>query len=357
MTTTNKSLSEPNSGDLNWNTPLNANFTTIDKAFGSFVSIATTTGNYALTTSDLQNMCFKSNTSAFTGNVTFTIPNGVAGQWVVINQSASSAFTLSVVCGASSIQVDRSTVRSVYCDGTTVTYADTPTTAGSDTQVVYNSSGNLTGSSNLTFNGATVSVGGSTATTGATWTGGTATVTFSNGQTIPVGSIVTITGVTPTGYNGSWVTTGTATLNQVQFAVASNPGSYASAGTVSYGNLNLGGNKIGGIASQALAEAGTNNSAVMTPLSTAQAITALSPAPTTTQVGNATAGLAAGAVGSYGFCVYTGGGRPITGDTTAGSNLTYSSVSSGGTISSGSPTGTWRLMGYGERSSVWLRIS
>ena len=154
MTTTNKALSEPASGDLTWNVPLNANFATIDKAFGSFVNIATTTGNYALTTSDLQNMCFKSNTSAFTGNVTFTIPNGVAGQWVVVNQSASSAFTLSVVCGASSVLVDRSTVRSIYCDGTTVSYADTPfATAGSDTQVIYNSSGALTGSAKLKFNG------------------------------------------------------------------------------------------------------------------------------------------------------------------------------------------------------------
>lgn len=272
--TTNKSLSEPASGDLNWDVNLNANFTAIDKAFGSFVSIATITGNYNLVTADLQNMCLKSNTSAFTGNVTYTIPNGIAGQWVVINQSASSAFTLSVVCGASSVVVDRATVRSIYCDGTTVSYADTPfAAAGSNTQIIYNSAGNLVGSSNLTFNGAAVSLGGSTATTGASCSGTTATVTFSNGQTIPVGSIVTITGVTPSGYNGSWTTTGTATLNQVQFTVPSTLTSQTVAGLLSYGNLNLGGNLIGGIASQALAAAGTNNSAVMTPLSTAQAIT------------------------------------------------------------------------------------
>jgi hypothetical protein len=124
--TNNKALSEPASGDLNWDVNLNDNFTAIDKAFGSFVSIPTTTGNYPLTTSDLQNMCLKSNTSAFSGNVTYTIPNGIAGQWVVINQSGVSSNTLSVVCGASSVLVDRSTVRSIYCDGTTVTYADTP---------------------------------------------------------------------------------------------------------------------------------------------------------------------------------------------------------------------------------------
>jgi hypothetical protein len=271
--TTNKNLEEPGTGDTNWNTPLNNNFTTIDKAFGSFVSIATTTGNYALVTADLQNMCFKSNTSAFTGNVTYTIPAGIKGQWVVINQSAASAFTLSIVCGASSVVVDNGKTRSIYCDGSSVFYADSPTAAGSDTQIIYNSAGTLTGSSNLTFNGAAVSVGGSTATTGASCSGTTATVTFSNGQTIPVGSVVTITGVTPTGYNGSWTTTGTATLNQVQFTVPSTLTSQTVAGTLSYGNLNLGGNLIGGIASQALAVAGTNNYAIMTPLSTAQAIT------------------------------------------------------------------------------------
>ena len=272
--TTNKNLEEPGTGDTNWNTPLNNNFTAIDKAFGSFVSIATTSGNYGLSTSDLQNMCWKSNTSAFTGNVTYTIPSTIKGQWVVINQSASSAFTLSVVCGASSVVVDIATVRSIYCDGTTVSYADTPfAAAGSNTQIIYNSAGSLVGSSNLTFNGAAVSLGGSTATTGASCSGTTATVTFSNGQTIPVGSIVTITGVTPSGYNGSWTTTGTATLNQVQFTVPSTLTSQTVAGLLSYGNLNLGGNLIGGIASQALAAAGTNNSAVMTPLATAQAIT------------------------------------------------------------------------------------
>ena len=277
--TTNKALSEPASGDLNWDVNLNANFTAIDKAFGSFVNIATTTGNYGLSTSDLQNMCFKSNTSAFTGNVTYTIPNGIAGQWVVVNQSATSAFTLSVVCGASSVLVKQGDVRSIYCDGTSVFYADTPATAGANTQIIYNSAGTLTGSSNLTFDGAAVSIGGSTATTGASCASTTATVTFSNGQTIPVGSIVTITGVTPTGYNGSWTTTGTATLNQVQFTVPSTLTSQTVAGTLSYGNLNLGGNLIGGIASQALAAAGTNNSAVMTPLATSQAITALTPSP------------------------------------------------------------------------------
>jgi hypothetical protein len=150
-----------------------------------------------------------------------------------------------------------------------VVFADTIIIPGSDNQIIYNDNGVLAGSSNLTFDGAAVSVGGSTATTGASWSSGTATVIFNNGPTIPVGSVVSIAGVVPSGYNGSWVTTG-ASSTQVQFAVASNPGLYTTAGTISYGNMNLGGSKIGGIASQELAEAGTNDNTIMTPLKTEQ---------------------------------------------------------------------------------------
>lgn len=110
------------------------------------------------------------------------------------------------------------------------------------------------------------------------------------------------------------------------------------------------------LASQAEAEAGTDANKLMTPLQTKQAITALA-VPTTAQVGTATASIAVGAVGSYGLFAFTSSGTPTTGSTTSGSNLVYSSVNSGGTLTGGSPTGTWRLMGYGDRNSVWLRIS
>jgi hypothetical protein len=101
-------------------------------------------------------------------------------------------------------------------------------------------------------------------------------------------------------------------------------------------------------------------------------------APTTAQVGTATAGLAAGDVGSYAFLVlaldtdtdYTAG------NTFAGSNLRYagaSATTSGSSPvipSSGTPSGTWRNMGYLQNisssggagaqrqgSTVFLRIS
>ena len=97
------------------------------------------------------------------------------------------------------------------------------------------------------------------------------------------------------------------------------------------------------------------------------------PAPTSAQVGTATAGLAYGAVGSYGlfFC----GSTLSPGSTIAGSSLqpsnTYQNGSNwGGATVYGAPSGTWRLMGQTAyyngtisfvgssiQASVFLRIS
>jgi hypothetical protein len=94
-------------------------------------------------------------------------------------------------------------------------------------------------------------------------------------------------------------------------------------------------------------------------------------APTTAQVLNATSGASVGAVGTYAFLRYI---VPISttvnpGDTLAGSSLNYASMA---TTSIGFPSvgsaasGTWRLMGYmnnssvdstSARISVFLRIS
>lgn len=272
---TTKGITQPAPNSPDWDVPLNANFAAIETAFGDATTITDVTGTVTLSLAQLRHMCLRCE-GALTGNLTLRVPSGTAGQWVVVNATTDAIggpWTVSITRGTdpNPIQIARGSARSVYADGTNqVIFADTIIIPGSDNQIIYNDAGVLAGSSTLTFDGAAVSVGGSTATTGASWSSGTATVTFSNGQTIPVGSVVSITGVTPTGYNGSRVTTGTAALNQVQFAVATDPGVYASAGTLRYGNLNLGGSLIGGIASQDLAEAGTNDTTIMTPLKTEQ---------------------------------------------------------------------------------------
>jgi hypothetical protein len=68
----------------------------------------------------------------------------------------------------------------------------------------------------------------------------------------------------------------------------------------------------------------------------------------------ATAGASVGAVGTYAFLQGVTGSAGVT---AAGSSLFYADRAGG---NSGSPSGTWRMMGYSlvsDRATVWLRIS
>ena len=111
---------------------------------------------------------------------------------------------------------------------------------------------------------------------------------------------------------------------------------------------------IAGIASQGEAEAGTATDKLMTPERTKQAIDALV---TTSAVLAATAGASVGAIGTHAFC--TCSTTLSAGSTVAGSSLSYASIGGGGTVSLGTPSGTWRILGYnsGTRCSLYLRIS
>ena len=85
------------------------------------------------------------------------------------------------------------------------------------------------------------------------------------------------------------------------------------------------------------------------------------PTPTTAQIGTATAGLAAGDVGSYAFLRISPNTTAPTGSTVAGSSLIYSNASGGN--DTGVPAGTWRVMGRtnstnsAASTTLMLRIS
>jgi len=113
------------------------------------------------------------------------------------------------------------------------------------------------------------------------------------------------------------------------------------------------------LASQAEAEAGTDNTKVMTPLRVAQAVAANVPAPTTSEVLSATAGAAFGAVGTYAF-LYSGNNVSIVnGSNYAGSDLFAAGIwRDGSTIAldavrtdpeitrgGSAQSGTWKAMG------------
>lgn len=86
------------------------------------------------------------------------------------------------------------------------------------------------------------------------------------------------------------------------------------------------------------------------------------PAPSSANVGTATAGLSAGAVGTYVAGRYNSGTTYSGGSTISGSSLKYANFGPSG--DSGSLSGTWRAMGragpfgYNDNTAtVWLRIS
>lgn len=86
--------------------------------------------------------------------------------------------------------------------------------------------------------------------------------------------------------------------------------------------------------------------------------TTISSTPTTAQVLSATAGLTAGAVGSYALLQQAGGSGLTAGTTFSGGS--YVGFDSSGSVqTSGAPGGTWRLLGFmpGIGSSVAVRIS
>ena len=80
------------------------------------------------------------------------------------------------------------------------------------------------------------------------------------------------------------------------------------------------------------------------------------PAPTTSQVGSATAGMSAGDVGSYAFLKQVSG---AVNQTVAGTSMYYSNATSNANTSGTNPTGTWRRMGHQGDSNptVFLRIA
>jgi hypothetical protein len=159
--TTNKTLEKPGNGDYvdTWNVPVNSDLDVIDQAFGGTTSINVTavSGTISLSASQYRSLVLAFS-GTLTANVTYQVPAGVGGQWILSN-AATGAFTITISSGGGGATVNAASgvSRTVYSDGTNIKYADNiVTTAGSNTQVIYNSAGALSGSANLTFNGTTL---------------------------------------------------------------------------------------------------------------------------------------------------------------------------------------------------------
>lgn len=170
MATTNKDLAQPVVNSTNWDVPLNANTGVIDAALGGNTTKNVTgvgTTPVVLTTSEYQKLILTLS-GTLTANVTYHIPSGVGGQWVVRN-ATSGAFTLTIgnVAGGTSVAITQGSQRIVYSDGTNIRFSDDVLPVIANENVVYSSGGTLTGSAGLTYNGTRLAVTATTAATSA----------------------------------------------------------------------------------------------------------------------------------------------------------------------------------------------
>jgi hypothetical protein len=157
--TTNKVLEKPGNGDYvdTWNVPVNGDMDIIDQAFGGITALNATGGSATLTDAQYRSLILNI-AGAISANVTYTIPSGKGGQWIVRNTTTDASggpWTITIASGGggTSVAIPRNAPLMVYSDGTNIRAVPT---AGSNAQVIYNSNNVLTGSANLAFDGTTL---------------------------------------------------------------------------------------------------------------------------------------------------------------------------------------------------------
>jgi hypothetical protein len=169
--TTNKSLEKPANGDYvdTWNVPLNGDMDILDKALGGVLNLNATSGSAILSSTQYQNLTFLIS-GGMSSSIIYQIPSGVGGIWLVRNTTTDSSggpwsVTISSGGGGTSVVVTRNQNLLIFSDGTNI--RSTTAIAGSNNQIIFNSSDVLTGSANLTWDGSTLSVTGAATASGA----------------------------------------------------------------------------------------------------------------------------------------------------------------------------------------------
>ncbi len=152
--TVNKDLEQPANGTYvdQWEIPLNGNMGILDAALGGVTNLNATSGSATLSVAQYQNLIVDI-TGVMAANVTYTIPTGVGGMWLVRNATTGGSFTVTFASGGggTTVVAPRGLNSVVFTDGTNF-YNAIPV-AGSNTQVIYNSGGQLVGSANLIYDG------------------------------------------------------------------------------------------------------------------------------------------------------------------------------------------------------------
>jgi hypothetical protein len=118
--TTNKVLELPGNGDYvdTWNIPVNGDMSIIDQAFGGTTNLNATTGDATLTSTQYRSLILNV-TGAIAADVTYTIPTGKGGQWLVRNNTTGGKnVIIASGGGGTTATVDIGTSVTVGVDGT-----------------------------------------------------------------------------------------------------------------------------------------------------------------------------------------------------------------------------------------------
>lgn len=129
--TTNKSLEKPGNGDYvdTWNVPVNGDMDVIDQAFGGVTNLNSTAGSAVLTSTQYRSLIIKISGMAAAA-VTYTIPSGVGGQWIVYNGDTSN-YDIIVASGGggTNVTLPQSNFVLITSDGTNVSLVTSSTTS------------------------------------------------------------------------------------------------------------------------------------------------------------------------------------------------------------------------------------
>lgn len=224
--TTNKNLEKPGNGDYvdTWNIPVNSDMDVIDAALGGTTSLNATSGSANLTASQYQKVALNV-TGAMTANVSYMIPNGVGGFWIVRNGTTDSSggpwnVTITSGGGGSNVTVIRGRSTMVWSDGTNIRdVSENIPSIGTVTSV--DVSGGTTG---LTTSGGPITTNGTITIAGtlAIANGGTGVTSFGTGVQTAFGANVTGNGGMVLA-NGASVTNVTITTTTINSATINSP--------------------------------------------------------------------------------------------------------------------------------------
>jgi hypothetical protein len=222
---TNKGIESPGHGDQvdSWDSPVNKNWAIIDKAMGGQTTLNVTglSGNVTLTLAQYQSP-YIAIIGTLSADVTYVIPAGVGGLWVIANTSTGT-FVLTIASGGGGAStILRANVRTqILSDGVSaVTSTNTGVPSGPNGAVQYSVNGFFTGSSALTTNGA-----GLTATGPITTTSSITAASISTTGAVSTGALTATTlNVTSNAQVNGTIGLGTAATGEIDLYFRNNYG-------------------------------------------------------------------------------------------------------------------------------------